>query len=228
MLSGLLCTPAGKAWHGEIDGTSSFYRAGRARRILARRVEKTVLDTLTEDLAGGQLAGALLEHMRARLLVKPDLNRAAAARRRIDEADRKIRRLADLASSTDVPAPLLRTMAEEEVARDAAAAELVSIEREAAAHRQLEAVSEDQVTDALRAIAVDLSAAKDAPNLRDQLLALLERVEIDPENPVDVVLMYRLPAVGGTSPGYSWRPHSDPNDNPVTPHWIERRAKLAA
>lgn len=227
LLAGLLRTPAGEAWHGEVDPYSTFYRHRRTRRILARRVERTVVDSLTEDLAGGRLASALLEHMRARLLIQPDARRAAALRRKLEEIDRRIRRLADLAAEADTPAPLLRTMGEKEQERDTAAAELAAIEREEATRTQLAAVSEDQVSDELRRLAVDVASATDVPGLRDQLLQLLECVEMDPADPSELVLKYRLPAVGGTSPGYDWRPHSDTSVNPVTP-WLERRVKLAA
>jgi site-specific DNA recombinase len=226
LLAGLLRSPAGLVWHGEKDPYSAFYRAGRSRRVLARRVDQAVVSSLTEDLAGGRLAAALLEHMRARLLVQPDLRRAAALRRAIAEADRKIRRFAELAAQADTPAPLLRMIGEKETERDAAAAELEQLEREQAARAQLEAISEDQVKDALRGLAVDVAAARDVPGLRDVLLQLLERVEMDPADPSEVVLKYRLPSIDGSSPGYSWRPHSDASDNPVP--WLERRVKLAA
>lgn len=226
LLAGLLRTPTGEIWSGEKDPYSTFYRHRRSRRILARRVDQAVVAGLTEDLAGGRLAAALLEHMRARLLVQPDLKRAAALRRAVADADRRIRRLADLAADAKTPAPLLRTLGEKEVARAAAAGELEAIEREALTRKALAAVSEDQVQEELRRLAVDVAAAKDVPGLRDQLLQLLERVEMDPADPAEVVLRYRLPSIGGTSPGYEWRPHSDATYNPV--NWLERRVRLAA
>lgn len=227
LLAGLLRTPAGEVWSGEKDPYSTFYRHRRSRRILARRVERTVVDCLTEDLAGGRLAAALLEHMRARLLVQPDRKRAAALRRSIEEADRKIRRLAELAAEASTPAPLLRTMGEKEAERDRAVAELAALEREEATRRQLSAVSEDDVAEELRRLAVDVATAKDVPGLRDQLMVLLERVELDPEIPTELVLRYRqFKMMPGESPGYDWRPHSDASYSPV--NWLERRVKLAA
>jgi hypothetical protein len=194
LLAGLLTTPAGKVWHG-ID--REFYRHGKGGRILARRVDRTVVDCLTEDLAGGRLAGALLEHMRARLLEPVSAKRLAGLRRSLEAIDTRIRRLAELAAEAQTAAPLLRTMGEKEKERDQVAGELEQLEREAATQRSLGAITEDQVVDALRAIAVDIAAGKDVPGLRDQIMRLLERVELDPEQPGEVVLHYRLPAIGG-------------------------------
>lgn len=222
LLSGLLRTPDGRVWHGERDEYSEFYRHGKARRILARRVDHTVVATLTEDLAGGRLAQALLERMRARLLAAPSAKELAGARRRIESLDTKIRRLADLAAAADVPAPLLRTMGEVEKERDAAAAQLEALEREAGAQRSLKAIDEDQVRQGLRSIAVDLGAGRDVKGLRDQLLQLLERVELDPADPADVVLHYRLPNITGVSVASPQRLEQYPGG------WLERRVKLAA
>jgi site-specific DNA recombinase len=202
LLAGLLRTPAGHAWHGD---EREFYRHGRGRRMLARRVDQTVVDAIAEDLAGGRLAAALLEQMKARLLAQTDPKRIMAVRRRVDELDRKIHRLADLAAG-DVAAPLLRSIGEMEKERTAAAGELELLEREAGAQRSLKRISEDQVRQGLRALAVDLGAGKDVQRLRDSLLQLLDRVELDPVDQAEVVIRYR-PLL----PGLGWRPHGDSN-----------------
>jgi site-specific DNA recombinase len=142
LLAGLLTTPAGQAWHG-ID--REFYRHGKGRRILARRIDRTVVGCLTEDLAGGRLARALLEHMRARLLAPVDAKRIAGLRRSLEAIDTRIRRLADLAADAATAAPLLRAMGEKEKERDQVAGELEQLEREAAAQRSLGTITEDQV-----------------------------------------------------------------------------------
>jgi len=221
MLAGLLTTPAGGRWHGS---DRDFYRNGKRARILARRVDATVLRQVHEDLAGDALVGLLLEHMRARLLAMPDARRPAELRRRLEAQDRKIRRLADLAAGADVAAPLLRTMGEVEKERAAAAAELEAIERELAAQAGLEAIGQDDVRQALRGMAVDLTAGISVPQVRDQLMQLLERVELDPEDPAEVVLRYRLPAFCGAAGVLV----ASPQRSEQYPGAIERRAKLAA
>ncbi len=222
LLAGLLCTPAGIPWHGSDAG---FYRNGKARRILARRVDRTVVDSVTRDLAGDDLVHALLEHMRSRLLAKPERKRAAAARRRIDTLERDIRKLADLATSADVAAPLMRVMAEKDKEREAAVRELAAIEREEAAQRSLERISEADVRHGLRSLAVDLQAGKSVPGLRDQLQLLLERVELDPADPAEVILRYRIPVPGAvTGAEMASRQRREPN--PAIS--IARRVKLAA
>lgn len=222
LLAGLLTTPAGTPWHGS---DASFYRHGKARRILARRVDQAVVASVTEDLTGDRLVAALLEHLRARLVAAPDAQRAATLRRRLDGLDRQIRRLADLAAGSEAAAPLLRVMAEKETERTAAARELDAIEREAASDRQLRALDEDDVRRALRSLAVDLARGKDVPGLRDQLLQLLERVEIDPAEPEEVVLRYRIP-VPGAATGVSVASRQRPESHPTIT--LARRVRLAA
>lgn len=224
LLGGLLRTPDGRLWHGDGDKRAgNFYRHGKARRILARRVDEVVMSTINEDLAGGELARKLLEHMRAHLVVEPDLKRLAITRRRVDELDRKIRKLADLAAEADVATPLLRTIGTLETEREQLEAEAAAIAREAATQRQLRQITEEDVQDALRCLAVDLGRGKEVDGLRDQLMRLVERVELDPERPVEVVLRYRLPMLTGVSLASPQRPEEYPGGE-----LLERRVPLAA
>lgn len=222
LLGGLLRTPDGRVWHGDADRHCNYYRIAKARRVLARRIDQVVVDAVTEDLAGGRLVQALLEHMRRRLLAAPDANRVVTTRRCVEGFDRKIRRLADLAAAAETPAPLLRRMSELEKEREVAACELEALERETTVQRSLRSISEDQVRDALRAIAVDLGTGKDVTGLRDQLLRLLERVELDPDAPDELVIKYRLPTITGVSLATPQRPEQYPGSG------LERRVKLAA
>lgn len=195
LLSGLLCAPSGAQWHGDRDRYSRFYRHPRARRILSRRVDQAVLGRVAQDLAGGELAKALIESMRRHLLGGVDPKRLAAARRKVSELDGKIRRLAELASTAETPAPLLRTMTILEHERTTAIAAAELLEREAASDRALRSIDEDQVRQGLRNLAVDLeTAGGNDDEIRDVLLQFLERVELDPEAPDEVVLHYRPPA----------------------------------
>lgn len=224
LLGGLLRTPDGRLWHGDGDKRyGNFYRHGKARRVLARRVDETVMAIVNEDLApGGGLAAQLIEHMRARLVVEPDLKRLAIARRRVDELDKKIRKLADLAADADVATPLLRTIGTLEKEREELAAEAAGIEREATTQHQMRQITEEDVQDALRGLAVDLGAGREVDGLRDQLMRLVERVELDPERPEEVVLRYRVPALTGVSVASPQRPEQYPGE------FLERRARLAA
>lgn len=221
LLAGLLATPDGRQWVGDRDGGSSFYRLRKARRVLSRRVDAAVVRCLAEDLAGGRLAEAILEHMRARLLVKVDPKEIARLRRRVDELDRKMCRLADLAAAADTPAPLLRSIGEHEREREAAAGELEALEREAATQQALQEVTEEDLRASLRGLAVDVTAGKEVPELRHQLLQLLERVELDPAGPDEVVLHYRLSTLTGLEV-------ASPQRSDLKPGGIATRAKLAA
>lgn len=222
LLAGLLHTPAGVPWHGS---DAAFYRHGKARRVLARKLDRAVVDAVAEELAGGQLAQRLLEHMRARLVVAPDAKRAAALRRQVDTLDRQIRRLADLAADAETAAPLLRTMGEKEREREAAQDELQALEREAGAQKALRTITIDQVRQALRSLAVDVASRKDVPGLRDQLLQLVSRVELDPDRAEDVAIHYRIPAIGGFT-GVELASPQRPELHPG--NLLVRRVKLAA
>jgi len=197
LLSGLLRTPDGRTWHGA-DG--SFYRHGRGRRVLARRVDRAVVDAVTADLAGDELARTLLEHMRARMLAAPSATRAAAARRKVETLERQIHRLAELAVDSEAAAPLLRTLAAKERERDALQAELAAAQREAATAKAWQDLGVDDVRQALRTMAADAATGRDDGGaVRAQLAQLVARVELDPEDAGEVVIRYRVPALGGAA-----------------------------
>lgn len=197
LLSGLLRTPDGRTWHGA-DG--SFYRVGRGRRVLARRLDRAVVDAVAADLSGDRLANLLLEHMRARLLAVPGATKAVTAKRKVEALERQIRRLAELAADGEAAAPLLRAMTEKERERDALQAQLAAAEREAATARAWQALDVDDVRQALRTMATDVATGRnDGGALRDHLAQLVARVELDPEAADEAVIRYRVPAVGGAA-----------------------------
>lgn len=216
LLAGLLRSPAGAVWHGD---RAEFYRIGKGRRLAMRRVDRTVLDALVEDLAGDRLLNIVLEHVRARAAARKDGKPLAGMRRRLEELNRKIRRLADLAADSEAAAPLLRTITEVEKERAGVELELELALRETSTARTLRAIGEKEVRQALRGLATDLEESKDVAGLRDVVMKLLERVDLDPAEPAHLVLRYRLPALGGFE-------LASPQDTEFNP--IQRRVKLAA
>ena len=85
--------------------------------------------------------------------------------------------------------------------------------------------NEDDVRQALREMAVDVATGKSVPEIRDQLQQLLERVELDPEDPAEVVLRYRPLAYCGAA-GVMLATPQRPEQSPGAV--IERRVRLAA
>jgi hypothetical protein len=220
LLAGLLRTPAGGVWHGDRD---RFYRHGKGRRLAMRRVDQTVVGALMEDLAGERLLELVLEHVRARANVRPDGKRGAVLRRRLGELDAKIRRLADLVA-TDVDAGTAlaaddRGMREGALERRGRArarrARGLGGARAARDHRGRRAPGAAGIAD-------DLAAEKDVAGLHDVVLKLLERVDVDPAAPEDVVLHYRLPPLGGVEVASPRGFDASPSDG------LQRRVKLAA
>jgi site-specific DNA recombinase len=219
LLAGLLRSPCGRPWHGD---ERDFYRFGKGRRLQAGRIDRSVVGALAEDLSSERMAAALVDQIRARQAKKPDAKRAAGLRRHMDELDRKIRRLAELATDSAVAEPMLRTIVDLERDRGETAVQLVDLDREAAATKAARSIDADDVRAELKAIAGEITAGADVAGLRDVLLRTLEKVELDPENPAELVLHYRLtlsPAgVELASPqGFERYPGS-----------LERRVKLAA
>lgn len=220
LLAGLLRAPAGQPWHGD---EREFYRFGKGRRMAARRVERAVVNALVEDLSSDRWVAELVAQLRARKSARPDARRISSLRRHVEELERKIRRLAELAADATVAEPMLRTIAELERERGGAIVQIVALEREAAAARSARSIDEADVRAELRAIAAEIAAGENVAGLRDVLLRTLERVELDPEDPAELVLHYRLTIPrGGVELASPRRFEEYPGE------FLERRVKLAA
>jgi hypothetical protein len=73
---GLLPTPEGKAWHGDGDGA---YRVGKGRRVSRTKLEKGIIDRLTQDLTSKHFVAALTKE--ARRISAPTLDTEVATLR---------------------------------------------------------------------------------------------------------------------------------------------------
>jgi hypothetical protein len=119
----------------------------------------------------------------------------------------------DMAAELETPAPVLRKVNEVERERTVLRGrirELEAADRRAIALAQ---VTEAHVGTLLRAMA-DNIAAYDREQLKDFLLATLERVELEPVS-LDVWIDYRIPVPAPGGGGIKWRPHGSGDAIPL-------------
>ena len=173
LLSGLLKTPDGKAWHGDGEG---FYRVGKGRRVSQDLIERAVMKALGNDLVSDGFVRELVAEARRISAPQPD-SKLKAMRKQLAELTAKIDRLASLAAETDAPRPFLDQIEVNEKNRTKLAEELASLELDQEAADVLRAVSADDVK-AMLAIMAEHLATIDREAMKETLNALLEKVEL--------------------------------------------------
>lgn len=176
LLSGLLETPEGAAWHSDGCG---FYRVGKGRKVHAGKVEeitlRLVLDCLCSDTAVGHLVGA----MRAVGEGEPvDGRRLAGISKRIASLTAQIAKTVDLAAQMDDPAPVLRRVSDLEHQRAQLVDELAALEARQDQQVQAVNVDENEVRALLRRLFDEIKAsAADMERRAAAKLALQEAIE---------------------------------------------------
>lgn len=174
LLSGLLVTPGGVAWHGDRGGYATA--GGHVRAV---ELEAAVIEQLAADFQARDVIAAFTREVRALQESMQDARDLGAARDALAGIEKRIRRLMALVEEADEPSPLLRRMGELEVERRAAADRVARAEDALADARVVEAVTEDDIRALLAGMA---GALADLPReaLKDALRGWLSRVELDP------------------------------------------------
>ncbi len=175
LLSGLLKTPDGKAWHADGEG---FYRVGKGRRVRRDLVERAVMATLGGDLVSDGFVRELVAEAR-RISAPPPDSKLKDMRKQVAALTAKIDRLASLAAETDAPRPFLDQIEANEKNRTKLVDELASLELDQEAAEVLRAVSASDVK-AMLAIMADHIATIDREAMKEMLHGLLETVELCP------------------------------------------------
>lgn len=186
LLSGLLVTPSGAAWHGD----RGCYSTGGGS-IRADELEAAVLEQLAADLAAPAVVEAFVREIRALQESMQDARDLAGARQALVAVEKRQGRLMALLEEADEPAPLLRRLEELEGERRAAADRAARAEDALADARVVTAVTADDVGRLLEEMAASLP---DLPReaLKDVLRGWLSRVELDPVTRRGRIT-YRLP-----------------------------------
>lgn len=185
LLSGLLMTPQGDAWHGN----AGFYRIG-GRSVKADSIERAVLRVIGADLQGDEFARAIAHQARAHRAAQQPKGEMQLLDRELGEVRRRIARVLNLVADTTEPGPLLRKVEELERERIELEGRLAAAKAEAERVVVLAAVTEADARRFLAGLADDLDRM-DRETLKDALAMLLERVELAPESR-QAELRYRL------------------------------------
>ena len=204
LLSGLLRSPDGTAWHGDGEG---FYRLGKGKRVKAADVEQAVLANLAESLRGPEFAAAFTTAAKAQADSRAKDADLPKLRREIADIERQIARLTGLLGQTSTPEPLLRQVETHEARRVALQEEVAQRAGAEAEAAKVRALTEAQVGRLLTALAEDMEAL-DREHLKEFIRGLLDKVELDTDA-ATFRLSYRLtagdrlasPRVGYSIPG---------------------------
>lgn len=188
LLSGILKASDGQPWHGKGQG---FYRLG-SKSIAARRVEGAVLAKLADDLRSPEFIETLARQAQASLRGDPDehgeisqLDKERAA------IDRRIKRLTDLLSETDTPAPLLRRIEAFEVERQGIEAAIAAAKRRIEQAKAVRLITPEHVRRLLDDMAENLTALP-KPELKAFVASIVARVTLDPGEST-YSIQYRIP-----------------------------------
>ncbi len=196
LLTGLLKTPAGEAWHGNGAGR---YRMKRNRcNVPQSALETAVLDQVAKHLRSTAFARHLTAEAQRHAAAYRD-DPAAARRSELRELVTRISKMMDLAAQMAEPGPALRKIEELERQRKAMEGELLQAGAAYRAAAAARALTEERVTALLAAAAEDMKTM-DREKLKDRLASLVERITLDPDS-LDCQIHYRIAArESGASP----------------------------
>ncbi len=190
LLSGLLVTPAGTAWHGN----GAYYRAV-SRNLPAAELEQLILARIAKDLQASSFIEAIGSQLRQQMESDAGMEDLQAITREIHLNDLKVARLVDLVSETSTPAPLLAKVEAIELASASLHKRAQAIEQQIARTKSLEEITEDDIRRHMAEFSQCL-AELDRTRLKDYLRALIEQITLDPDR-LTVCLTYRIQPAGG-------------------------------
>jgi len=197
LLTGLLRTPAGEAWHGNRTAKAEFYRATAAtgtRNMAAAKVDAAVIDTMARDLQSTEFVVAAVKATRQKFALTHDGD-IAAARKEIIALELRAGRLLDMAAELASPAAILRKVDELERQRTVIEQRIVAWEKDDEATQTLAKITDAQVHKMLGRMAEEVRIY-DRAELRDFLGSILDRVELDP-TAATLQVCYRIPLRSG-------------------------------
>ena len=182
LLTGLLVTPDGQAFHS--DGCGS-YRLGKGRKISARAVESCVLGAVAADMSSSAFVQEMLQQLEriARGGEPIDGRRISGLEKRAASLSVQIARTVDLAAQMDDPAPVLRRVQDLEHQRARIIEELSDLLAQRTAAAGAAALSEAVVRGLLNRLLDQILVASAEDEARDEarqaLREVIERIEVD-------------------------------------------------
>jgi len=182
LLSGMLRDSHDNKWQGCRDGEVRYYRL--RRRIRADKIEKAFVRKIGKDLCGGDFVESLLKA--ARKMEDPDVPAAELARAwsTIEGLDRKIKRVTGMLGETDAQRPLLEQIEKWEAEREGLRAGIIDKESWLKNARLVAGITARDIERILKELADNMADLEPA-ELRDFLRTIVDRVTIDPANPLN-------------------------------------------
>ena len=175
LLTGLLQSPTGEAWHASGDGS---YRLSKGKRIKAENVDRAVLECVVEDITSDKFAKAVLDHYK--LIAAPETKDKTLSKliSRVAELDKQSHNLAEMLSQTTAQATLLRSI--EKMEEERATLEKLIEDQKGTdkINTRLRSLNLVEVKTMLRRVAEDLDDTNSAL-LKDALKSIIEAVVLD-------------------------------------------------
>ena len=190
LLTGLLASADGSAWHGN----GEYYRTGK-KSVKSARVDGAVLRQVAKDLRSEAFAKALIKSARKAAARTNDGAELETAQKQIRAIDAKIERLSNLLTETTATETILRkieTLEQEKADIQQRIETAETATRQARALRQIE---EKDVKVILNGIAEELDEL-DRDDLKEILRGLIARVELN-HSSMDCCIHYKIPVQTG-------------------------------
>src|SRR5690606_5810016 len=105
LLTGILATPAGVAYHGD---SGTYYRAGKGKKLRAAPVDQAILWQVQRELRSERFIAQLTRAAQTQAAASTPAGQAQGLARRAREIEAAISRMMDLASQMADPGPALR------------------------------------------------------------------------------------------------------------------------
>jgi DNA invertase Pin-like site-specific DNA recombinase len=184
LLTGMLFTPQGRAWHSDGAG---YYRVP-GKRVARDELEAAIVAQVHSDLQTTDLVRLFAKATRRE---ETPEDPAAALRPQLASITDRISRAVDLAGRLADPGPAVRKLDQLERERVALVEQIRAQERDYQAAMALAQVTDMDIRRRMVELLDDLRDADNREATKDALAALLDRVELDPET-TDATLHYRV------------------------------------
>ena len=188
LLTGILNSPEGQAWHG--DGTGKYYRLGKGKKVRCDALDEAVLKKIGNDLASPEFITRITKAVKNTLRPTETANEEKSLRDEIKAITKKIDALAAMLADTTAPAALLRQIEKYETERDALIAQADNLERAAAQAKVINLLSEKDVRQSVQH-AIEAVETLDRVEMKDFLGKLIEEIILSPTD-LSCRISYRI------------------------------------
>jgi hypothetical protein len=179
LLTGVLETADGQAWHG--DGTGVYYRLSKGKKVRCDELDNLVLKKISNDLSSPAFISRVTKAVKATLKPGAPENNEKTIRAEFQSITKKIDSLAAMLVETSAPAAILRQIEKYEIERSTLEARLENIEHQAAQAKVINLLTEKDVRNAIEHN-IESMETLNREDLKELLRKLVEAVTLDPIN----------------------------------------------